>query len=289
MPVRVPGSADDELGALARRGKDRGVLILHQLRLALGGPVPDEGHRPQDGLLVFIRGQGLQPLLGGKLDIDAEPVRQQAQLLHQLRGRAGDGFGVDISVEPVFLPQQAQTLDHLFGGVVGAAQDAGGQEQALDIIAPVEPDGQLRQLPGGEGRPAGIVGPAVDAVFAVVDTAIGHQHLQQGDAAPVGREAVAAACQGGAGVADHARPGAPANAAGGAGRVIFGRIGQDGQLIQQFHDRRPQAVRRRGRGWSIQSARRITPAEKAPAPSSITINPKVVIGNASKTFVLSVL
>ena len=289
MPVRVPGSADDELGALARRGKDRGVLILHQLRLALGGPVPDEGHRPQDGLLVFIRGQGLQPLLGGKLNIDAEPVRQQAQLLHQLRGRAGDGFGVDISVEPVFLPQQAQTLDHLFGGVVGAAQDAGGQEQALDIIAPVEPDGQLRQLPGGEGRPAGIVGPAVDAVFAVVDATVGHQHLQQGDAAPVGREAVAAACQGGAGVADHARPGAPANAAGGAGRVIFGRIGQDGQLIQQFHDRRPQAVRRRGRGWSIQSARRITPAEKAPAPSSITINPKVVIGNASKTFVLSVL
>ena len=235
MPVRVPGSADDELGALARRGKDRGVLILHQLRLALGGPVPDEGHRPQDGLLVFIRGQGLQPLLGGKLDIDAEPVRQQAQLLHQLRGRAGDGFGVDISVEPVFLPQQAQTLDHLFGGVVGAAQDAGGQEQALDIIAPVEPDGQLRQLPGGEGRPAGIVGPAVDAVFAVVAAVVREQHLQERHAAAVGRKRVAAACDGRGRAADLALLIAALGPARSAGGVVLCRVGKDRELVEKVH------------------------------------------------------
>ena len=104
VPVRVPCGSHDELGALTRRGKDRSVLVLYQLCLALGSLVPNQRHRPQNGLLALIRGQRLQPLLGGELDIHAEPVRQEAQLLHQLRRCAGDSFGVDISVEPVFLP-----------------------------------------------------------------------------------------------------------------------------------------------------------------------------------------
>ena len=76
---------------------------------------------------------------------------------------------------------------------------------------------------------------AVDAVAAVVDAGVGHQHLQQRDAPPVGREAVAAAGDGGGGIADFAGLKAAADAAGGAGGVIFGRIREDGQLLQQIH------------------------------------------------------
>ena len=193
------------------------------------------------------------------------------------------------TVEPVFLPQQSETFDHLFGCVVRAAKHTRGEEQPLNIIAPVKFNGQFRQLPGRKGGSPCVVRAAIDTVFAVVHAAIGHQNLQQGDTSPVGGKAVAATRYRGGGVADHTRAGAPANAAGGAGCIIFSRIGQDGQLIQQFHGQCPQAVRRRGRGWSIQSARRTTPAENAPAPSSIIINPKVVMGKPSKTFVLFAL
>ena len=248
VPVRVPGGSHDELGALTRRGKDRSVLVLYQLRLALGSLVPNQRHGPQNGLLALIRGQRLQPLLGGEFDIHAEPVRQEAQLLHQLRRCAGDSFGVDISVEPVFLPQQPETFDHLFGCVVRAAKHTRGEEQPLNIIAPVKFNGQFRQLPGRKGGSPCVVRAAIDTVFAVIHAAIGHQNLQQGDTSPVGGKAVAATRYRGGGVADHTRTGAPANAAGGAGCIIFSRIGQDGQLIQQFHGQCPQAVRRRGWG-----------------------------------------
>ena len=103
---------------------------------------------------ALVRGQRLQALLGGQLDVNAEPVGQQPQPLHQLRRRAGDGLGVDIPVEAVLLPQDPQALDHPLGGVVRAAQHAGGEEQPLDIVAAVEADGQLRQLLGREGGPA---------------------------------------------------------------------------------------------------------------------------------------
>ena len=235
MAIIVRRGAHNELGALSGRGKHRGVAGLHQLCLALSGPVPNLCHGPQNGLFAFIRSQRLQALLRGQLDVNAEPVCQQPQPLHQLRRCAGDGFGMDIPVEAILLSQDPQALDHPFGGVIRASQHAGGEEQPLDIVAAVKADGQLRQLPWCEGRPAGIVAAPVDAVLAVEHAAVGHQHLQQGDASPVGGEAVAAAGDRGGGVADHPRPGAAPDAAGGAGCIVFGGVRQDGQLIQQLH------------------------------------------------------
>ncbi len=144
-----------------------------------------------------------------------------------------DGLGVDVSAEGVLLPQQTQGLNHQLGGFVRAAPHGGGQEQSLNIVAPVEADGELAQLTGGEGGAAHVVGPAVDAVLAVVDAAVGEQHLQQGDAPPVSGEGVAAAR--GHGGAHGPRTARPIQPAGGAGGVIFCRVGEYGQFIHQLH------------------------------------------------------
>ena len=79
------------------------------------------------------------------------------------------------------------------------------------------------------------VAAPVDAVAAVEGTHVGHQHLQQGDAAPVGGKTVAASGDGGGCVADHPGPGAAPHTAGGAGRIVFGRVRQDGQFLQNVH------------------------------------------------------
>ena len=107
MLVVVLRSAYDQLGALSRRGKAGRVLVLDQLLPALERLVPDQSHRAQDRFPRFVRRQRLQSLLRGQLNVDAHAVRQQAQLLHQLRRRAGDGLGVNIAVEGKFPPQKA--------------------------------------------------------------------------------------------------------------------------------------------------------------------------------------
>ena len=112
---------------------------------------------------------------------------------------------------------------------------AGGEKESLDIIAAIEPDGEFCQFPGGECRSGHVVGAAVDAVLAVIYAVIGHEDLQQRDAASIGREAVAAARKGGTGIADHPGAGAAANAAGGTRRIVFGSICQNTQFIQQLH------------------------------------------------------
>ena len=103
MPVAVVGGAHDQLCALSRRGKHRCVPVLRQLCLTLCRAVADQSHRAQDRLPGLVRGQRLQTLLTGQLDVHTEPVGQQSQLMHQLRRRTGDSFGVDVTVETVVL------------------------------------------------------------------------------------------------------------------------------------------------------------------------------------------
>ena len=59
MAIIVRRGAHNELSALSGRGKHRGVAGLHQLCLALSGPVPNLCHGPQNGLFAFIRSQRL--------------------------------------------------------------------------------------------------------------------------------------------------------------------------------------------------------------------------------------
>ena len=155
--------------------------------------------------------------------------------MHQLRRRTGDSFGVDVTVETILLPQDTQGTDHLLHGVVRIAQYAAGEEQTFYVIPPKEADGQFRQFTGREGGAARIIAASVNAVLAVVHAGIAHQDLQQRDAPPIGRKAVTAAGDGRGGVADHTRPESAAHAAGRTRCVVFGRIRQYRQLVQQLH------------------------------------------------------
>ena len=209
------------------------MAVDGQFPLVLRQPVADGGHGPQDRVLFLVGGQLLQASLAGQLDVDAHPVAEQPQLLHQLGRTAGDGLGVDVPIEAVWPSQQLQHPAHPLHGVIGIAQNPGAEEQPFDIVAPVKLDGQPRQLLRGEGGAGHVVGAAVDAVLAVVDAAVGHQHLEQGDAPPVRRKAVTNAEPHRA--AQHSRLPAPVGAAGGTGRVVFGGIGENAQFIHQLH------------------------------------------------------
>ena len=117
------------------------MAVLHQLLFALPVPNLNLAHGGENRALGLVRRQGLQSCLGGQLNIDTETVRQKPKLFYQLRRGAGDGLGVDIAVEAAGFPQKPQSADHQFRGVVRTAEHAGGEEQPLNVIPPVEVDG----------------------------------------------------------------------------------------------------------------------------------------------------
>src|SRR5690606_38644436 len=87
-----------------------------------------------------------------------------------------------------------------------------------------------------EAGAAHVRAAAVDAVGAVVDAEIGQQDLQQRDATPVGRVGVTDAhALGGTDGAGRATGVAPGPAAGRAGGIVFGGVGQDRQLFGELH------------------------------------------------------
>ena len=235
MTVGVRRRADNHLCALSRRGKPGRMAVLDQLLFILLQRIGNQPHGPENRFPRLVRRQGLQAALRRQLNIYAQPVRQQSQPRDQLRGSAGDGFCVDIAVEPVVIAQQVQAADHPLRGVVRTLQHAGGEKQPLNIIAPVELDGQVRQLLRCEYSPPGIVGTAVDTIFTVVDAAVGHQHFQQRHAPSVPGKGVAASGDGRGGVADGSLSVAPLCAAGCTSCIVFCRVRQDGQLIHDIH------------------------------------------------------
>ncbi len=99
-------------------------------------------------MAALVGGEKMEALLAGQLDIDAEAVGEEAHLPDQIRACAGDGLGMDIAAEMVFIPQQPQNGEHPLGGVVGGPQHGAGEEKSLDVVAAVELDGQFCQLPG---------------------------------------------------------------------------------------------------------------------------------------------
>ena len=219
MVIRLRRGSHDHLGALPGGGKLGRFAVEGQL-LPVGGPLRrDLLHGAENGVPPLVRGQQLQAVLAGQLDIDAQPVGQKAQLFQQLRAGAGDGLGVDVPAEVVLIPQQPQGLEHPLGGVVRVYQHRTGQKQPLDVVAAVEFDGQLGQLPRRKGRAGDIIRFAVDAVAAIKGAAVGHQHLQQTDTPAIGGKGVAAARR--VAAAETSRLRRVGSAAGRTGHIIF--------------------------------------------------------------------
>ena len=185
LVIALGAGPDDHLRGLPGRGKPRRPAAQAERLRAQRRFPRDLPHRRKDGCPLFVGGQAVQAVFAGQLHVDAHTVGQQPQRVHQFRRSAGDGLGVDIALELMLIAQDMDRPDHLLHRIIRAFDHPAGQEQPLDKIAAVKLDRQLRQLAGGEGRAPAIIAGAVDAVFAVVYTVVGHQHLEQADAAPV--------------------------------------------------------------------------------------------------------
>ena len=237
--VRLGRRTDDHLGALAGGSELGRVAVEGQLLPALFTCHRDLLHGPEDGVAALVGGEKMEALLAGQLDVDAEAVGEVAHLLDELGAGAGDGLGMDVAAEVIFVPQQPQNGEHPLGGVVGGPQHSAGQEKSLDVVAAVELDGQFCQLPGRKSGPGNVVGLPIDAVAAVEGAAVAHQDLQQADAAAISGKGVAAARR--IAAADGAALRRMGRAAGRAGYIIFCAVGQDGELVHQglFHRKIP--------------------------------------------------
>ena len=115
----------------------------------------------------------VKELIAEQLDVDAEAVGEEAHLPDQLRACAGDGLGMDIAAEMVFVPQQPQDGEHPFGGVVRRAQYRAGKEQPFNVVAAVKLHGQLTDLIRRKRCPLHIIGAPVQTIPAVKNTLIG--------------------------------------------------------------------------------------------------------------------
>ena len=191
-----------------------------------------------DRARVLLGRELLQAGLGGHLDVDAEPVGIPAGPAQQLVAGIRDGLEVDVAAEVMHLAQRLRHPHHLFHRVVGALDDPAAEEQALDGVAAVEVQRQPHDLLDAEARPRHVARRPVDAVQAVVLAMVGQQDLEQRDAAAIGRVAVADAHafrRADAGAADGI---APVGAAGRAGGVVLGGVGQDGELAVEVHGAR---------------------------------------------------
>ena len=233
MPVALRGGPHNHLGRLSRRSKAGGVAVEGKLLFRGGNTVPNLAHRGENSVLFLIWGQQSQTGGTGQFDVYREPVGQQTQPPSEKRVCPWNRFCMDVTAETIVFPQNPQGLNHQFGGVVRILEDRRRQKQPFDVVAAVKSHGQLTQLLRSESRSGYIIGLPVDAVLAVVDAKISLEYLQQRDAPPICREGVTAPRHSGA--SDGPSPARTVQPAGSTCRIVFGRIGQNIQLVQQLH------------------------------------------------------
>ena len=194
----------------------------------------DAAHRGADRLGPFFRRQRADRFVLRQLDVDRQPVGVKPRLIEQFGRGVGDRLEVDVALEPVVQPQRLCDPHHVGHRGVGRADDAGRQEQPLDVVAAIELQRQAYDFLDAEPRPFDVRADAVHAIGAVEDAEVRHKDLQQRHAAPVGRVGVADARA--LGRADPARPRvALFRPAGSAGGVVFRRVRENRELALQGH------------------------------------------------------
>ena len=117
--------------------------------------------------------------------------------------------------------------------MVGRPDDARTEEQPFDIVTAVKRHGEIGQFFGRERCTGHLVAATVNAIRAVVYAYVGHENLEQRNAPPIGREAVAAS--GAERVADIAGLRTALQPRRRAGDIVLRRIGKDLQLLLHIH------------------------------------------------------
>ena len=171
----------------------------------------------------------------GELDVHAQAIGIAPGFFDEQRVGVRNRLEVNVAAKQVDFAQLAGDAGKLFHGVVGRLDDAGAEEEAIDIIAAVKIHHQadyFLRLEAGAGH---IAGAPVDAVLAIVDAEVCEQNLEQGHASAIRREAVADAHAGGGSQAFLALGRAIGCRAAGAGDIVFRRIGKDGEFVGDFH------------------------------------------------------
>lgn len=224
--------SDDHLGRLPGGGEARRVAEALLLVPGLADGLLHPAHRALDAACILVGRETSEAGIGWQLDIDRHPVGIEPGLVDQFGRGVGNGLEVDIAAEIVLVAQSPSDLDELLHRVVGALDDARGEEQPLDVVAPVEAQREVDHFGRSEARAAHVRALAVNAIMAVEDAVIGQQHLQERDAAAVGRVGMADAHTLGRADALCAAFGIALGGAGrGAGRIVFCRIGKQFQLF----------------------------------------------------------
>ena len=138
-------------------------------------------------------------------------------------------------MESVIHAQHPRDTNDLFHRVVRAPEDAGAEEQSLDVVAPVEVEREADDFLGSEAGAPHVARPAVDAVQAIVLAEVREEDLEQADTAAVRRVAV---------TDPHPLRGSDPRAVSalstlragaGARRIVLRRVGQHGQLVLDIH------------------------------------------------------
>ena len=179
MVVGVVGS-DNHLGRLAGGGEGFGLVGSGDVFVAARFFVffdakTNAAHGLAGAAEVFFGGEGGETFLCRKLDVDTNTVSIFSGLVDEFLGGFGDGFEVDVATEVMVFAQGAGDLVDLLHGVVGIADDAGAEEEAFDVVALVEVEGELDHFLRGKACARGVAGASIDAVVAIVNAGVGEE------------------------------------------------------------------------------------------------------------------